>query len=438
MITLEDYQEAAAERLLSRKRYILGDEVGVGKTFAAIHAANEVPERKLIIVPAYLQQQWEHEIRRYCGEDTDIGIATGNPHQRMQVIKTLPRWLIISYNMVGQSAKGRYPLHNTRYGSIIFDEAHRLRSRNSKWTKASYKLMANYKWMVTGTPIKANSGDVWPLLKMCDPKKFSSYWKFIEHFCKIIENPWSRKCGALKPEKAEEFHELLSQYMLRRTLEDVGIDLAKPIFFDIPTQLGTSVRRTYDTAKKDYIIRHPDLSKPEAVQSAGALITKLRLLVNDPPTQDHPKVTALKGVLEDHDNEPVIIFTWHKAVRDRLAAQVKTQRKRPKFVVDDLSKRHETIQKWNKSPNGLLFATLGAIGEGANLQHGATIVLVEEDWLETTQEQAIARCRRKGQTKAVRVYRIFSTKTVDEKIIKVAKARGEDAQRALMSELFML
>ncbi|CAN8074028.1 unnamed protein product [Agarophyton chilense] len=82
------------------------------------------------------------------------------------------------------------PLFQLQWRRIILDEAHTIKSRVTKWAKASYKIKAERRWCVTGTVIHNHVNDVFSLLHFLDLKPWSS-WAFWNRL--IVSNLESSK-----------------------------------------------------------------------------------------------------------------------------------------------------------------------------------------------------------------------------------------------------
>ena len=68
-------------------------------------------------------------------------------------------------------------------------------------------------------------------------------------------------------------------------------------------------------------------------------------------------------------------------------------------------------------------------GIGVNLTGADTVIFYDSDWNPTMDAQAQDRCHRIGQTRDVHIYRLISTKTVEENILKKAN------QKRLLSDM---
>jgi SWI/SNF-related matrix-associated actin-dependent regulator 1 of chromatin subfamily A len=455
-IELRQYQVEAASFLLEKKRAILGDEPGMGKTFPAIEAAQRVSpnEKKLVVAPSYLLRKWRDDIVLRCG-DVDVRIVgrTGEPIER-----EYSGWIVTNYHtFLNGGIQKRPELLRLTWGAVIFDESHRLRGRKAQWTVQAMKLKTEHKFFLTGTPIVNNPGDLFPILKMIDSRTFSSYWRFIGDWCVTEQDPWTTKIHGIKPELEPAFNTMLEPYMLRRTYDTVieeavrttGVRPAwteQPVTDRIYVPLPKAMKKAHDVAKKEWFLEHPDLEDAIAIKNGGALVAKLRQLtagfmVQDGSvvgvTKENPKVEAAMGFLEDHPDEPSLIFCWYRGTCQR-ACELLAALGRPVFQIDggtSAAQREERLEQWRKTHNGIIVATLASLTEGANLQHSKRVIFLEHDYLPGVLDQAVARVRRFGQEFRVHVVHILAEDTIDEAVYRTAQTRNKNIHKALLERL---
>jgi ERCC4-related helicase len=125
------HQIFAANRVVTaeRRRFLLADEVGLGKTIEAgmIWQALEQrgqAKRTLIIVPAGLTTQWQEEMKDKFDANFEIfGRDFWAVNPRIWDFKARA---IASLNMLKRAEHKRTLLENRKWDLIIFDEAHRL------------------------------------------------------------------------------------------------------------------------------------------------------------------------------------------------------------------------------------------------------------------------------------------------------------------------
>jgi SNF2 family DNA or RNA helicase len=91
-----------------------------------------------------------------------------------------------------------------------------------------------------------------------------------------------------------------------------------------------------------------------------------------------------------------------------------------------LEKRPEVEMKFRESKG---FATLviqiDTGGIGLNLQAASVVILMEPQLKPSTEQQAIARAHRMGQTRPVVVYRLVAANSLDERIVQLSGFKAE-------------
>jgi hypothetical protein len=62
---------------------------------------------------------------------------------------------------------------------------------------------------------------------------------------------------------------------------------------------------------------------------------------------------------------------------------------------------------------------------GLNLQVASVVILMEPQLKPSTEQQAIARAHRMGQTRPVVVYRLIAAETIDERVVQLSGFKAE-------------
>ena len=447
MLELDADQTADVQRMLDAGRFGLFHEQGVGKTPPAIIAASAMLPA-LITVPAYLIPQWEKRIKQWVPGATVSCVNGDGFEARNKQLLAGADFTLISYNTwaPGKNRPQFTALHKVPWGSFTFDEGHRLRGHSSSWTKAVWQLdnadcknRDKPKWLLSGTPLVRDGGDLYPFLHICDRQLYSSYWSFVEKHCVVENTPWEQKIGKLKDPHA--FYEMLARYSTRRELTGVD-DYVEDI---VPVTLPKSVYDAIKKMKKEFVLEHPDMTEPEYFDHMGAILSKARQITSVPPTAVKPKIDAMAGIVEDLPKDRVIVFCWFRDTANECFTRISKMRSaltgKPRpvalFTGDTrTSAKVEAIDMYDKYQDGVIVATIAALKEGADLQAGHHSIFVEEDWLSEVNAQAIGRQRRRGQTKPVVVHRILADKSVDHMVSKAASNREQDI-RGLMKEYIL-
>lgn len=486
-LPLSDYQETSCSFLLNASGVAgLFDSPGVGKTAPTIvaawkrHVETQLPV--LITCPAYLVENWAWEISRFAPSYATVTLVNGNgPAARRAALQADTAFVIQSYANWSAKVPARKPkakaqytsddlaslaaydaaqpvepvgpkpgsyqypeLHTRQWAVAVFDEGHRLRGRNSQCTKHVQELRrarsvnaATPIWVLTGTPVLNNPGDLFPLLNLWDKKRFSSYWNFVGEFCKVVKTPWATEVGQLRKGMEDEFQELIGSFALRRTLADVpSLSDLEHVEKDYFVRLPASVNKTINKAREEYVLEHEDLEKDEFVNGGGALYSRLRMLATLPPTSEKPKVDFVRDFLEDAVG-PVVVYCWYKDSA-RGVSEGLTKTKRPvTLITGDVptSRRSEMVDKWKEQENGILVATISSLKEGISLIHAQDVIFLEHSELPADQDQCIARLKRRGQTELVRVHHVWARNTPDMAIKRHLDERHVGLKQALTSWL---
>ena len=190
---LMGYQRQAVHFGMNVNRHICSLERGLGKTIVAIATECALKSKRVLVVcPGYLKLNWEREIQKWAFEPCVVtrGDRAVREEQIKQYFESNTRFLVVNYEMIRPNKKaGGYPeLLSYSWDAVIFDEAHRLKGRSSQWTEGAkqFRKIPRVQFL-TGNPIANTPNDIWQLLNLIDPLKFSSYWAFVEWFMNLVD-----------------------------------------------------------------------------------------------------------------------------------------------------------------------------------------------------------------------------------------------------------
>jgi SNF2 family DNA or RNA helicase len=89
------------------------------------------------------------------------------------------------------------------------------------------------------------------------------------------------------------------------------------------------------------------------------------------------------------------------------------------------SRRQEMVDAFSAAaPGSVLLCQIIAGGVGLNIQSASVVVICEPQWKPSTENQAISRAYRMGQSKEVMVHRLLADETVDERILEILKGKA--------------
>ncbi|KOS17426.1 putative ATP-dependent helicase [Escovopsis weberi] len=218
---------------------LLADDMGLGKTLQSISLIliNPKPEKgdkawkkqfegiqktTLVVAPLALIRQWEVEIKDKVLKTHGLKVCVHHGPQRTKSFQDLQKYdvVITTYQILvsehGQSAPGDAGLKVGCFGMhwwrVILDEAHTIKNRNAKATKACYALSSEYRWCLSGTPMQNNLDELQSLVKFLRVKPLEDLKQWKEQ----IDQPMKAGKGHIA---IRRLHTLLRCFMKRRTKE---------------------------------------------------------------------------------------------------------------------------------------------------------------------------------------------------------------------------
>lgn len=206
---------------------LLADDMGLGKTLQSISLilTNAKPADKhpgvekttLVVAPLALIRQWEAELKEKVEDTHRLKVLVHHGPQRTKRFEDLRRYdvvittyqiLVSEHNHCNDSVKaGCFGLHWYR---VILDEAHTIKNRNAKATKACYELRSVYRWCLSGTPLQNNLDELQSLVKFLRIKPYDDLREWREHF----DLPMKNGKGHIA---IRRLHSVLQCFMKRRT-----------------------------------------------------------------------------------------------------------------------------------------------------------------------------------------------------------------------------
>jgi SNF2 family DNA or RNA helicase len=344
---------------------------------------------------------------------------------------------------------------NGRWDLVMIDEAHHFRGRRSAQTKGAFRLQARARKLVlaTGTPlVNGLPREVWPLLHLTDPKKWSSFWRFMEQHAARVPG-WN---GASQDESAPwtkagkaAIQEYLAPLVVRRTYAEVRPEL--------PPVVEQTIRLDLETLDPQHWSGYKQLEAEWRVQVGDTtldvptlltLTTRLRQYAASPrnvlpEAGAGGKVAAIVEWAADQSGKG-IIWCWHRAMATAICdALVKATEDRVVWIDtltggDGLDERANTVREFQSVRRipAFLIATIGALKEGISLDTASWECFAEKSWVPSDNDQAAARIQGPNQTGSPLVVSFVCAGPIEEKIERVlAKKDGDIASFMMLKEL---
>lgn len=88
------------------------------------------------------------------------------------------------------------PLLEAQWYRIILDEAHVIKNKYARCSKAAAQLKSKYRWCLSGTPIQNNVNELFPLIRFLNIRPYNDWSRFKKISDSI--NHGSGKTGLLR------------------------------------------------------------------------------------------------------------------------------------------------------------------------------------------------------------------------------------------------
>lgn len=482
---------------------LLADDMGLGKTYMSLVATNEyyrlLDQQKkthkpiLVVAPLSLLENWKDEVAVTFKKSpfTDIQILQSGKDLNTFRVADVERESVqlneqlnecegseqstpeIKYALhVGQEAglkrldmPGRlvittydtlrsyqFSLCKVDWGLVFFDEAQNIKNPNTLQTRAAKALKADFKMLVTGTPVENSLADFWCLLDTAQPGLLGDWPVFREKWVTPIVKAETEEKETKRLEIGDQLRNATGAFMLRRTKEEelpelpvkrafVGKQLqSNGVNTELLEYLGQEMQgaqlKEYDDILSSY--RHQIGSKEKGL--ALTALAALRNVSLHPYLQSSDtlqittakqglnfllgsaKLIALKKILDviKGKNEKAIIFVINKRFQLMLKHALDALYNLKLDIINGDTKtvesssresptRKSMIEQFEaKSGFNIIIMSPIAAGVGLTIVGANHVIHLERHWNPAKEAQATDRVYRIGQKKDVYIYYPFS------------------------------
>lgn len=452
--TLRGYQIWGVKYILRQKRVLLGDEMGLGKTIQALAAMvslrNGVPDDSAPVAapaapmatpeaaPAAAQMQPETNPVPMTAPApvTDPAQAPAPAPAEEKKEPKITHFLVICPASVivnwcreveAKSDLKSYNMHDSQRNSafaawvenggvavtnfeslenrfsvpedfpidmIIVDEAHYIKNIAAKRSQNVLRLCDHTDRILfmTGTPLENRVEEMVGLMD------------HLQH--DVAQDAKSVSVTAY----ADDFKRKISPVYYRRRRNDVLSELPEL----------TDIKEWCDMTPED------ERAYEDDVLTGSFMDVRRVSWRNEDYMNTSAKVQRLKEIVEDasEDARKVLVFSFFLDTLEKV-----------KTVFGDacvgvingavpVEERQNIVDAFEAAPAGsVLAAQIQSGGTGLNIQSASVVVLCEPQYKPSTENQAIGRAHRMGQTRDVMVHRLLCPNTVDEKMLDLVEAK---------------
>jgi SNF2 family DNA or RNA helicase len=399
-----EYQALAANLWLTSGGLLLADDVGTGKTVSAIAGLTDprlLPA--LIVCPTHLPPQWEEQIHKFT-DMTVHRLKQATPYDLTKSTKgAFPDVVISNYHKLAGWAETIAPCVK----SIVFDEVQDLRHQGSNKYQAAKHIADAVNWKIglSATPIYGYGGEIFNVLNVLCPDQLGTWEEFAREW---VSYSFGDK-PKIKDPKAFGVYAREAGLMLRRTRIEVRRELPEitvvPHTIECDEHILEKMQgKAIELAK--LILKQGQDFKGQKMQSAGEFDMLMRQATG---ISKAPYVAEFVKLLIEENDEPVVLFGWHRAVYEIWLEKLAAFNPVMYTGSESPTQKEAAKQAFVSGKSKVMIISLRAGAGLDGLQDICHIGVVGElDWAQGVLEQCIGRIHRDGQDEPVIVYYLLS------------------------------
>lgn len=404
-MTLYPYQQRGVDFLLGGERRYLADGMGLGKTVQTLAALRQREVRNvLVLCPASARDNWHDQYHEWLGAG--------------------------AFRTLGIESYASRPLRTeslraSDWDALVLDEAHYLKNHRAQRTRRALRLAKGVPvvYPLSGTPMPNHPGELWPIFNALWPESMApnvrTHARWFRHFCVFVNTRYGPRVVGVR--NGAELRAMLADVMLRRQLEDVGIQLP-PLRVTMHMLPNDS---TFTAALEEAGVDSRALvERIEAEEDLDeASMSRLRRLGG---LYKAPRIARiLEEELDDHQYHKIVVMYHHREVGQLLREKLGL------FGVVGIdgsssrTQRREAVESFVHGTPRVFVAQQQSAGEALNLQVATELVLVEPAWSPDANRQAIKRIHRIGSEHPCRA-RVFGVAgTLDAAVMRTVARKSQ-------------
>ena len=395
-----EHQKVAIEKLLGNNKFILADDMGVGKTTSAVIPAIESGVKKILIIcPATLKFNWKREIENYTNET--ITIVDGKKWGSS-------KFIIVNYDILknfhSTDKKDNLNIINDEnFDLVIMDEAHYVSNSKAQRTKLVNDITSrvNRVWLLTGTPMTSRPMNYYNLLKIVESRVTNNWVGYVKRYCEGYQiNRGGRKIWLTNgASNLDELRDRTKQKVLRRLKEEI-LDLPDKIITPIFLELNSN---EYKKEVGEYL----DWADKNGNESLSIQLTKLMKVRQIIANEKLKNTFELVDQCLEQDKKVIVFTNFTNPLMEIWSKYKKVSV--PLYGKMNQQQRQESVDSFQNDPKIKVFVSnIKSGGVGITLTEAEVVIFNDLSFVPSDMSQAEDRAFRIGQKKNVScLYPIF-------------------------------
>ncbi len=210
---------------------ILADDMGLGKTCQVIAFLAHLLEKgvkgpHLVVVPGSTLENWLREFSVFCPKLSVTPYYAGQKERfgvREQILDSLGELNVIvtTYNMAKQKDDNRF-LRHLKPVVCVYDEGHLLKNSKSASYDQLMRIPAQFRLLLTGTPLQNNLSELASLLGFILPSVFKEHSEELEYiFSHKAKTTNDSHAALLSRQRINRARSMMTPFVLRRKKHQV-------------------------------------------------------------------------------------------------------------------------------------------------------------------------------------------------------------------------
>lgn len=382
------YQGQAVEVVKLSKCLLLGDDLGLGKTYSSIALALAGLQAGVypaaVVVQTHLQDQWAIKIDEFCTLTTHC-IKGTRPYP-------LPKADIYIFKY--SQLLGWIDIFKTAFFKIaIGDEIQELRTGEASQKGKAAKVLfskANLSMGLSATPIFGYGNEIWNIYDCMGSNVLGTYSDFSREW--LIDDRTVKDPDALGAYLREQ------HVFLRRLKKEVG-QYGPPVNV-LPEMVECDSKAMEGIETIATRLAHQSITG--SFTDRGTALRKLDMMVRHATGVGKARYVAALARIILQNNTPLVLCGWHRDVYDIWLKEL-AEFNPVMYTGSESPKQKRMAEEAFKSGKTNLFIISNRSGAGLDgLQYRCSWILFGElDWSKKVCEQLIGRLDREGQKEQV-------------------------------------
>ena len=443
------YQREGIAYGLDKKRLIIGDEPGLGKTLQSIGIVDTAGAYPCIVIcPSSLKINWQREFEKFTGKSAlvlDNAVRTTWPYLLRMGIHQVA---VVNYESLRKyfvwdikaPSGGSFRLKDVvfcpqikMFKSVIIDESHRVKDPSAQQTIFTKGITTGKEWIIllSGTPVVNRPEDLVAQLSIMGRlQEFGGRTKFMADY---RTDPKDKKAEPAVPLSVLS-SQLYANCMIRREKAKVLPQLPDKTRVDLYVDISNAPE--YNLAAADlaeYLRQYTECTDWEIRRKMRmeALVRFMTLRQLATLGKVAQAVDFIRTFLDS--GKKLIVFCSLHEVVDALCKAF------PRAVTvtgrDSASSKQVAVDSFQNNPDvQLIVCSIKAAGVGLTLTASSNVAFVELAWTYADCCQCEDRAHRIGQKDNVTCYYLLGRGTIDQTIYSLIHKKKSIAAEIMNSD----